>query len=1406
MALHFSLRRKNCVRAIMVKCRLAKYRCMLPTCMKIKLSQRRLACIVLAAFGLVIIPIVNIFLQMQLSEDSKLQRQHQDSFRLEQRLKTVEESVASGRHAIEVIENIKANISREIDRMLRLSVVEKTLLKKPNITEAASFGFEMRVSVADNQNITADKSNEPSVATTRNSNFGGINDDCREVFYSTNVTDINVCTRSLLKTIMFAASFRTSCNFCCPTSFYQVLNLYRKLSFDHTDKGRWPQSISAAQQQWTSVRPLHVMIVPHSHNDPGWLKTVDQYYESETKQILSSSVSALTRYKNVSFIWAEISYLSMWWNGASAKSRQLLQAMVDSGRLELVTGGWVMNDEANTHYYAMIDQMIEGHEWIRVNLNGTTVKPQSGWAIDPFGLSPTMAFILKRMGMKQMVIQRTHFAVKRELARQKSLEFYWRQSFDHKIDTDIFCHLMPFVPYTIHDTCGPDPSICSQFDFRHLPQLGGSSRFPPPPAVTNENVNDRAVILVDQYKKKAEFFRSDVLLVPLGDDFRYASEAEWTAQVTNYEMIMKHVNVRLNDFGVVLKWGTVGDYFDLLRTHTTHENNQYPTLSGDFFTYADRLDNYWSGYYTSRPFYKRLSRIFESRLRAAELMFSWLMTRVQSSYGNSNSSSVAQLINLLFTELVLSRRRLGLFQHHDGITGTARTAVVDDYGARMISGINSCNRIIGTSLSVTLLIARYKNIQHEQRKSGMGWIYPSAIWHISSSLLNSEETFLKHDSMPTKNVLFLSVDRRKTKVSLPPSYRRIVIYNSLAWERVEMVNLNYRSCRGSRICFTGNMCLLNLQKVFSLFIQVRLRVSRPYIRLSTFNNVNSSPQAVQCQISLVFQPETSEIPAENQYDLAFLAYVPPYGARTYDVVGLWLLDATAKNENSTLCSFAHTTIIEKPISDSSIVRDEVVAGVLKIDRFSKADLLVLSSAAFLRLLTMETAFLRIRLDPTSGMIAEVARKSLEKKNNFASTDADELSDDPVVGIAHKLKVDFVSYTARAGGAYLFLPDSKPNEFEPKFEMLRLTQGALFSEAMVVKQQKFLHTYVRLYNSPGIDGQSVEIENHVDMSDAAALNNREVVMLIKTDLNNTEPTNSNQPVMYTDLNGYQMIKRVTMLKKLPVQGNFFPMPSIGFIENSSWRLTVLGSQPLGVASLASGEMQIVLDRRLAQDDNKGLNQAVQDNKAETSSRFKLIFEFLRVGKNESQANRQSYPSLTGQRISLSLLHPPLIYFFSNNSVAVQKAHEEKDDEATTLIHSLLFESLPKSLEFSALSAPLSCDMHLLNIRTEVAVEDSGKTFEPSPFALVLLQRFGVECSVLPAYKLTCPGSLRNGRINLAEVFAEFSHQSWTLIEHKNLSPLHKGRMMNASEEVWVETMDINCFKVPLAVDVVRKVQE
>ena len=73
--------------------------------------------------------------------------------------------------------------------------------------------------------------------------------------------------------------------------------------------------------------------------------------------------------------------------------------------------------------------------------------------------------------------------------------------------------------------------------------------------------------------------------------------------------------------GVILQaqFGTLTDYFTALRqradTDIQEKPSGYPVLSGDFYTYADREDHYWSGYFTSRPFYKRMDRELETHVR-----------------------------------------------------------------------------------------------------------------------------------------------------------------------------------------------------------------------------------------------------------------------------------------------------------------------------------------------------------------------------------------------------------------------------------------------------------------------------------------------------------------------------------------------------------------------------------------------------------------------------------------------------------------------------------------------------------------------------------------------------------------------------------------------------------------------
>ena len=132
-------------------------------------------------------------------------------------------------------------------------------------------------------------------------------------------------------------------------------------------------------------------------------------------------MNALAKDPRRKFIWAEISYFQWWWNDQGQEKRDLARRLLASKQLEFVTGGWVQPDEANSELYAMETQLQEGHDWINQTL-GPEFIPSYGWSIDPFGYSPTMAWLLKKYGFKAMLIQRVHYAVKKELAKRKHLE------------------------------------------------------------------------------------------------------------------------------------------------------------------------------------------------------------------------------------------------------------------------------------------------------------------------------------------------------------------------------------------------------------------------------------------------------------------------------------------------------------------------------------------------------------------------------------------------------------------------------------------------------------------------------------------------------------------------------------------------------------------------------------------------------------------------------------------------------------------------------------------------------------------------------------------------------------------------------------------------------------------------
>lgn len=78
--------------------------------------------------------------------------------------------------------------------------------------------------------------------------------------------------------------------------------------------------------------------------------------------------------------------------------------------------------------------------------------------------------------------------------------------------------------------------------------------------------------------------------------------AEIEAQFKNYGILFDYINSH-PELNAKAQFGTLSDYFDAMLKEIGG-SSKLPSLTGDFFTYADRGDHYWSGYYVSRPFYK----------------------------------------------------------------------------------------------------------------------------------------------------------------------------------------------------------------------------------------------------------------------------------------------------------------------------------------------------------------------------------------------------------------------------------------------------------------------------------------------------------------------------------------------------------------------------------------------------------------------------------------------------------------------------------------------------------------------------------------------------------------------------------------------------------------------------------
>lgn len=527
---------------------------------------------------------------------------------------------------------------------------------------------------------------------------------------------------------------------------------------------------------------LRVIVVPHSHLDPGWIMPIDDYYKEKIRNILDNSVSFLTAHPDMTMIWVETVFLTMWWDENKKDQRMKLKRLIKNGQFEVVSGGWVAVDEALTHYTAVLDQLIEGHHWLKQTLE---IFPESNWSIDPFGYSSALPYIWKKSGMKGMNVVRILQSIKDFMADRKMLTFKWRQPWDFKGKYDILTHAEPNVLFCIAESCGPDRKVCNRLDFHIKGDLPTSDQqmVKIDHNMFAKNLKDFAYLLTNQLKEKARQYKHNVILLPHGCDFRYHQMSEFNSTYYNMKRLMKVINDNKSQWKVDMKFGTLKEYFHLKNQATTFTGVQENTITGDFFPYSEGSNQYWTGFYITRPFDKRMIRLLQEVLRATEVITTFAAAKsIASDLSFPNPRDLEML--------QFARRTHALMQHHDAITGTSTRSTTIDYERRMVKAMLDLQTMFSKGLSTIFELSSVKS-ESAFLPTFQYYQYDQPVQKrlIKITSLGAKIVFSNSYSQIRKEIVYLIVDTTNIIVEDP---NKIVIDAQINpyWERINKLSEN----------------------------------------------------------------------------------------------------------------------------------------------------------------------------------------------------------------------------------------------------------------------------------------------------------------------------------------------------------------------------------------------------------------------------------------------------------------------------------------------------------------------------------------------------------------------------------------------------------------------------------------
>ncbi|KAK9187878.1 hypothetical protein WN944_019277 [Citrus x changshan-huyou] len=811
---------------------------------------------------------------------------------------------------------------------------------------------------------------------------------------------------------------------------------------------------------------INVHLVPHSHDDVGWLKTVDQYYVGSNNSIqvacvqnvLDSLIPALVADKNRKFIYVEqaithgffalLSFdflLEMYAHAlfVFSKSIGILPEVVERPE----NGGMCMHDEAAPHYIDMIDQTTLGHRYIKEQFN---VTPRIGWQIDPFGHSAVQAYLLSaEVGFDFLFFARIDYQDRAKRINEKTLEVVWRASKSLGSSAQIMTGISPknYEPpsdnfyFEVGDTSPIVQDDMNLFDY-NVP----------------ERVNDFVSAAIAQ----ANITRTNHIMWTMGTDFKYQYAHTWFRQMDKF---IHYVN---QDGRVNALYSTPSMYIDAKYA----ANESWPLKTDDFFPYADRENAYWTGYFTSRPALKGYVRTMSAYyLAARQLEF----FKGRNEVGLSTDSLADAL---------------ALVQHHDAVSGTEKQHVADDYAKRLSIGYTEAEKVVAASLAC--LTEFSKN----------GCVNPITNFQ-QANLLSLAPVFTLR--CPLLNISYCppsEVDLSSGKSLV------VVVYNPLGWKREDIIRIPVINENVTVKDSKGKVIESQLLPLLKDSMSLRNSYSTAYLGKST--NVTPS------------------------YWLAFSASVPPLGFNTYII-------SSAKQAAS---HSGMRTVYKSQISQNDTI--EVGPGNLKLLYSGKR-------AKLMQYINSKTS----------------VNKLLEQSYIY-------------------YRGDDGSKDLQPSGAYIFRPNGT-YPIEPEGQLsFTILRGPLLDEVHQ-RINPWIYQVTRVYK--GKDHAEIEFTvGPIPIDDGIG---KEVVTQITSNMISNK-------TFYTDSSGRDFIERIRDYRKdwnlevnQPIAGNYYPVNLGIYMKDNSSELSILVDRSVGGSSIADGQLELMLHRRLVADDNRGVSEALNE---------------------------------------------------------------------------------------------------------------------------------------------------------------------------------------------------------------------